>query len=272
MLMITPLSCSRITGSTCFEVRNTLFRFTSMIRCQFSSLRCVGPASPMPIPTLLCRMSIRPSCDRPASTIATQSTCAASASNHDAVPPSPAIIDCGCRAASRSRSTSSTLAPSRANRIAVARPFPIVSPGVCPAPTMIATFPSSLTAQPPFRRGEASTNTGTPTRLPIASLPAKDPAAQMPRPGRSASPLTILVLIALQHHHVLLLTALLHPDRPHVPEPRLFVAADCARIVRARRYNRSGDPRAREDMLLHEAPEDSRPGTGAARSVLTDEQ
>ena len=25
-------------------------------------------------------------------------------------------------------------------------------------------------------------------------------------------------------------------------------------------------------MLLHEAPEDSRPGTGAARSVLTDEQ
>ena len=158
--MITPLSCSRITGSTCFDVRNTLFRFTSMIRCQFSSLRCVGPASPMPIPTLLCRMSIRPNCDRHASTIATQSTSrAASASNDDAVPPSPAIIDCVCRADSRSRSTSSTFAPSRANRIAVARPFPIVSPGVCPAPTTIATFPSSLTARTPLcrtRRAEAS--------------------------------------------------------------------------------------------------------------------
>ena len=138
-----------------------------MIRCQFSSLRCVGPASPIPIPTLLCRISIRPNCDRHASTIASQSASrAASASNATAVPPSPSIIACVSRADSRSRSTRNTRAPSRANSIAVARPFPIVSPGVCPAPTTIATFPSSLTVRRPFRptrRDEASIEPKTTT-------------------------------------------------------------------------------------------------------------
>ena len=40
-------------------------------------------------------------------------------------------------------STATTRAPSRAKRIAVARPLPTVSPGVCPAPMTTAIFPSS---------------------------------------------------------------------------------------------------------------------------------
>src|SRR5262249_10028272 len=52
-------------------------------------------------------------------------------------------------AASSRRSTTTTVAPSRANRIAVALPLPIVSPGVWPPPTTIATLPFSLS---PMRR------------------------------------------------------------------------------------------------------------------------
>src|SRR5262249_30816616 len=42
------------------------------------------------------------------------------------------------------RSTSRTFAPSRAKRMAAARPLPMVSPGVCPAPTTIPTLFVSL--------------------------------------------------------------------------------------------------------------------------------
>src|SRR6202050_1638075 len=59
---------------------------------------------------------------------------------HLAVPPSLAIIAAVSSADLRSRSTSRTLAPSRASRIAAARPLPMVSPGVCPAPTTIPTL------------------------------------------------------------------------------------------------------------------------------------
>ncbi len=47
-------------------------------------------------------------------------------------------------AEARSRSTTRTFAPSRARRRAVARPLPMVSPGVCPPPTRMATLPSTL--------------------------------------------------------------------------------------------------------------------------------
>src|ERR1700742_3984520 len=43
-------------------------------------------------------------------------------------------------AEARSRSTQSTLAPSRAKVSAVARPLPMPSPGLCPAPTTMATL------------------------------------------------------------------------------------------------------------------------------------
>src|ERR1700689_4520058 len=46
----------------------------------------------------------------------------------------------------RSLSTRITLAPSRANSTAAARPLPMVSPGVCPAPTTMPTLSCNLTA------------------------------------------------------------------------------------------------------------------------------
>src|SRR4051794_11153381 len=49
-----------------------------------------------------------------------------------------------------SRSARRRRAPSRANVIAVARPLPIVSPAVCPAPTTIATRSSSRPTAAPF--------------------------------------------------------------------------------------------------------------------------
>ena len=64
----------------------------------------------------------------------------------DASPPSDSIIRSVSLARSSIWSTSSTLAPSRAIRIAAAFPFPIPSP-LDPAPVMIATLPSSLGAR-----------------------------------------------------------------------------------------------------------------------------
>ena len=45
-------------------------------------------------------------------------------------------------AETRSRSTARIFAPSCAKRSTVARPLPIPSPGLCPAPTTIAIFPA----------------------------------------------------------------------------------------------------------------------------------
>src|SRR5262249_1705380 len=60
-----------------------------------------------------------------------------------ASPPSSRIIATVSSADARSRSTTRTRAPSRAKRIDVARPFPIVAPGGCPPPTPTATRPAS---------------------------------------------------------------------------------------------------------------------------------
>src|SRR4051812_22129055 len=60
-----------------------------------------------------------------------------------ASPPSSRIMATVSSADARSRSTMRTRAPSRANRIDVARPFPMVAPGVCPPPTTTATRPAS---------------------------------------------------------------------------------------------------------------------------------
>ena len=55
--------------------------------------------------------------------------------------PSAAIIDTVCSAASRTMSTTITLAPERASSNAAARPFPIPSSGA-PPPVTIATLPA----------------------------------------------------------------------------------------------------------------------------------
>ncbi len=63
-----------------------------------------------------------------------------SASMANDSPPSSSIICFVSSADSLRKSTNATDAPSRANRIAVALPLPMVSPGVHPAPTIIATL------------------------------------------------------------------------------------------------------------------------------------
>ena len=83
------------------------------------------------MPTLLWRMSIRPYSFTHAAAMASQlDALVMSASKQKHSPPSSRISFSVSLAESRSRSTSITRAPSRANRMAVARPFPIVSPGV----------------------------------------------------------------------------------------------------------------------------------------------
>src|SRR5215468_1149697 len=63
-----------------------------------------------------------------------------SASNATLAPPS-LLASAAVSSADASRlSTASTFAPSCAKRITVARPFPMPSPGDCPAPTTIATL------------------------------------------------------------------------------------------------------------------------------------
>src|SRR6516162_1169118 len=76
MLTIAPLPCLSICGSTCLQVRNMLFKLTSLTRSQLSSVVSTGPPTST-IPTLLCSTSILPNAAMPASTIAATapSTC-----------------------------------------------------------------------------------------------------------------------------------------------------------------------------------------------------
>src|SRR6266851_4352487 len=68
MLTIAPLPCRSMCGSTCLQVRNMLFKFTSLTRSQLSSLVSTGPPIST-MPTLLCSTSIRPNAVMQASTI-----------------------------------------------------------------------------------------------------------------------------------------------------------------------------------------------------------
>src|ERR1700730_5248510 len=84
-------------------------------------------------------MSMRPHRLCASSTIALMSrSLVTSASNAIALPPSASIIPAVSCAENTLRSTHSTRAPSRAKVSAVARPLPMPSPGLCPAPTTMA--------------------------------------------------------------------------------------------------------------------------------------
>ena len=153
ILHIAPDFCWRITGRTWRMVIAIDLRFTSMIRSHASSSMAWGGASPRPVPTLLTRMSIRFIRAAASRAMAAQSalrvTSAGKANASPAlVPPSSMIMRTVSSALSSRRSTHITCAPSRANRIAMARPLPIVSPilsgaWVWPAPTMMAVLPAS---------------------------------------------------------------------------------------------------------------------------------
>src|SRR5215471_4700898 len=145
MLTIAPLPCRSICGSTCLQVRNMLFRLTSLTRSQLSSVVSTGPPTST-MPTLLCNTSIRPNALKQASTIAATSsasdTLPATASQ---VPPSLSMIRLVSAAASRLMSAANTFAPSRAKSTAVALPLPQPGP-LEPAPETKATL--SLSRSP----------------------------------------------------------------------------------------------------------------------------
>src|SRR5215475_13551348 len=142
MLTMAPLFCWRMMGITALQARMVLLRLIAVQRSNASSVMSRSSASPPEIetPTLLCRMSTRPQRCCASATIALMSaSLVTSAWNAAAVPwPSP-IIAAVSSALARWRSTHRTLAPSRPKVRAVARPLPMPSPGLCPAPTTMAT-------------------------------------------------------------------------------------------------------------------------------------
>src|SRR5580704_12872222 len=141
MLMMAPLFCLRMIGITCLAARMQLFRLMATQRSNASSVIESSSASPPArlTPTLLCSTSIRPQRFMASSTIALISaSLVTSALQAAAVPCFSRIRSTVSCAEARSRSTHSTLAPSRAKVSAVARPLPMPSPGLWPAPTTMA--------------------------------------------------------------------------------------------------------------------------------------
>src|ERR1700740_769292 len=140
-------------------------------------------------PTLLCRMSIRPQRSTAAAiaaaSVASRVTSAWKATHS---PPDFAASTAVSSAEERSRSTARIFAPSCAKRSTVARPLPIPSPGLCPAPITTAIFPASRMAQPSlvcFLRALRRELGGDPRddRL-VAALGALPEQAQARIPGR----------------------------------------------------------------------------------------
>src|SRR5260221_4794338 len=151
MLMMTPDFCCRMNGSTCLHAMIVPRRLMAQMRSKASSLSSSSGASPPArlTPTLLCRMSMRPQRRCAAATAAASvASLVTSASKATHSPPSSATIAAVSSADSRRRSTASTFAPSRAKRKTVARPLPMPSPGLWPAPTTMATFSASRMADP----------------------------------------------------------------------------------------------------------------------------
>src|SRR6185312_1278977 len=140
--MIAPLFCARMIGMTCLAASTQLLKLIATQRSKASSEMSSNSASPPDrlTPTLLCRMSIRPQRPIASATIAFSSAVlVTSVLNAAAVPSLAAIRSTVSWAEARLWSTHNTLAPSRAKVRAVARPLPMPSPGLCPAPTTMAT-------------------------------------------------------------------------------------------------------------------------------------
>src|SRR6266702_4636092 len=149
---IAPAPRAAITGTAYLDARNAVRRLTSKARSQASSVVSTtvpSAASPM----LVTRMSTVPNASTAARTIASHEAARVrSPPNTAALPPSSSIICRVCSARSGYRSTSRTLAPSRASTTAVALPVPIPGPGVEPAPVTIATLPSTRPARSTMSR------------------------------------------------------------------------------------------------------------------------
>src|SRR6266849_6561427 len=145
ILTMAPPFCRTMTGRTYLQARNTVLRLESSWRCQASSGNSTGPPAAEP-PTLLTRTSIRSWAFTQASTMAETALLSVALHRWDVIsPPASRTRSMVSRIESASRSTAKTLAPSRAKITAMARPLPQPGP-TQPAPTTIATLPSSLPA------------------------------------------------------------------------------------------------------------------------------
>src|SRR5689334_2917706 len=141
MLMMAPLCWRRMIGITSLAARMQLLRLIATQRSKASSVMASSSASPPErlTPTLLWRMSTLPQRPCASATMALMSaSLVTSALKAAPVPPLAAIISTVSWADARLWSTQSTFAPSRAKVSAVARPLPMPSPGLWPAPTTMA--------------------------------------------------------------------------------------------------------------------------------------
>src|SRR5947209_6775984 len=201
VLTIAPPPCLRISGISCFMHRNTLRRLVSMIRSHSSSsYSAVGAAFLGSMPALLNAKSSRPK----ASTVLSRAafTSAARVTSHrtaTARPPCSSIMRAVSWLPCSDMSAATTLAPSRANASAAARPMPLA------APVTNATFPPKL----PFWFLAISCS------FPSSLLP-RDRATRCVMAGSRANSLVVLLVADLLHPvHRLAVERLLDGDVGH---------------------------------------------------------
>src|SRR5271170_7758552 len=140
MLTIEPGWFSRISGSACFEPRNTLSAFTAMPRRHSARLKSsIDPR--IATPALFTSTDRLPIVSRAQAIAAIQSSSLETSWRIECATPAPnsaSIASATCRAPTSLTSVSRTLAPSRASPQALAAPRP------CAAPVISAFFPSTL--------------------------------------------------------------------------------------------------------------------------------
>src|SRR5438128_1573584 len=184
VLTIAPPPCLRISGISCFIHRNTLRRLVSMIRFHSSSsYSAVGAGFLGSMPALLNAQSSRPT----DSTVLARAafTSAARVTSHrtaSARPPCFSIRRAVSWLPCSDTSAATTLAPSRANASAAARPMPLA------APVTNATFPPKL----PF--WFLAISCSFPCRSPLG-----DRAARCVTAAARANSLAVLLVADLLH-------------------------------------------------------------------------
>src|SRR5437762_6746089 len=134
---MTPPPHFRNSGNTALDIRNGPFTLTVITRSHSSSL-IPSTVDTCSVPALFTSTFTRP--NRSTVPFTARSTSRARLTSHSIANPAPSRLWTSlitCRSFSRRRPATATLAPSRANARAIARPIPV------PPPVMSATLPES---------------------------------------------------------------------------------------------------------------------------------
>ena len=123
-------------GTTARQKLKTPVKLMAMLRCQSSSVCSQRGAAGPAIPALLTSTSICPVFRKTCSTA--ERTEPASATSASTAKAPWGSADATCLACSRFRSTTATVAPAAARRVAMALPMPVA------APVTMAVWPSRL--------------------------------------------------------------------------------------------------------------------------------